>query len=293
MPISVRRDIDANYKDEGTRISFRNILYRMVALRRDQHLNTAKNDRRVAMIIALHSFLQQQCKEYREKCTLIRLPRAPFPEDPDFTDLVADDGRMKVPSSLVSGQWYCETNNEDMVELLYLLGRPKDGSDAPTKQRNSKSSSDDVEQDTLVLKKLSVSYRKIYGLQQRVRAIRIGLDVTDRSDSEKRFDECVVELQELLSAQLEPVSKTKPNQAGARPDSAEPSGVESRVSNDEADKQAELSSQQLNLPSDSEECHSLLKDLDDLLNVSTGLDAQSPALCKWIWSLVVGEDAAA
>ena len=289
MPVSVKRDIEANYKDEDAKMCFRNILYRMVALRRDQHLNTALNDRRVAIITELHSFLQQYCEPYRVQCTLQHLPQCPFPGDPDFEQVaVVDSGASKVPPSLVSGQWYSASNDEDHVELLYLLGAPsteeaKRGK-GKDKDAGKKAAADvPMEQATLLLEQFHGSYGAVYDLQQRIRAVRIGLDTTPRADSEAAFNRCVADARQMLVPSADETdtdaAPEQPEETSADVDAATDAGT---AAND-----ASASSRpQLLLPSNNEQCQRLLKDLDDLFNVSTGIDAQSPNLCAWLRNLL-------
>ena len=287
MPVSVKRDIEANYKDADAKMCFRNILYRMVALRRDQHLNTALNDRRVAIITDLHSFLQQQCEPYRTQCTVQHLPQCPFPGDPDFEQVAAvDSGASKVPPSLVSGQWYCSTNDEDRVELLYLLGAPSaehEGKRGKGKDKDAgkKAADAPLEQATLLLEQFHGSYNTVYDLQQRIRAVRIGLDTTPREESEAAFNRCVADVRDMLVPRYADADAD----ADAKQDEAD-NADENAGEADTADDTSASSGSQLLLPTNNKQCQRLLKDLDDLFNVSTGIDAQSSELCAWLRKLL-------
>jgi hypothetical protein len=112
VPPATLRDIQVNYQDKGAPVTFRNVMYRLRALRRDQHVSAVLASRSADEMLELHRFLFEHCKDYVAKCCLPAAPRA------------QDAAEMTLPASLVAAQWYHGINDESVVDFVFLLGVP-------------------------------------------------------------------------------------------------------------------------------------------------------------------------
>ena len=57
LPPAILHDIELNYQDPGVPVTFRNIVYRLLALKRDQHVSAVLALQSVDDMLELHSFL--------------------------------------------------------------------------------------------------------------------------------------------------------------------------------------------------------------------------------------------
>ena len=57
IPPAILNDIKLNYQDPGVPVTFRNILYRLLAIRRDQHVSAVLSSSSADDMLELHSFL--------------------------------------------------------------------------------------------------------------------------------------------------------------------------------------------------------------------------------------------
>ena len=64
VPPAILHDIVLNYQDEGTDVTFRNIVYRLLALKRNQHVSATLASHSADDMLELHGFLFQVRRSY-------------------------------------------------------------------------------------------------------------------------------------------------------------------------------------------------------------------------------------
>jgi hypothetical protein len=263
VPSATLRDIMLNYQDPGTSVTFRNIIYRLRALRRDQHVSAVLASRNLDEMLGLHRFLFEHYPKYAESCCLPAVPTA------------ADVVNMTLPDSLVSAQWYQGINNENIVDFVFLLGiATPEEDDKIIKGKEVDESSTRAQDPVVWFNKMSLDVNEVH-------KIHVCLQELDMHFREKRIDE--EEAAQRFSVIRDQISVLLVGDVGH--DDAQNVSRED-ITNDD--------STLLNVEGRNNPAAQLLpgtleniRKTVELFDVQVGLDESNSAMCAWLRHILV------